>query len=124
MDTKIKDFQSLSNEEFGKLYDSSNDVEKAEIIRLVKKDANEFILEAKAFIRETTIKMKLGEMLEIIPLAYIARIYFGKSKQWLYQRVNGYMINGKRAKFTEQQLQIFNGALKDIGHKVGSIELV
>ena len=63
-------------------------------------------------------------MLEIIPLSYIARVYFGKSKQWLYQRVNGYTINGKQAKFSDDQLHTFNNALKDIGQKLGSINLV
>ena len=124
MNIKIENLQKLSTEELGELYDSANDEEKEEIIRLVKKNANDLISEAKAFIRETRLKMQLGNKLEIIPLAYIARVYFGKSKQWLYQRVNGYEINGKQAKFTEDQLQTFNNALKDIGHKISSINLV
>jgi len=124
MNIKIENLQKLSTEELGELYDSANDEEKEEIIRLVKKNANDLISEAKAFIRETRLKMQLGNKLEIIPLAYIARVYFGKSKQWLYQRVNGYEINGKQAKFTEDQLQTFNNALKDIGQKISSINLV
>jgi len=123
---KLKEIQALPVEEFEKrfdeIYDSANDDEKSEIMRLFKENMNESILDTKTFIKETYYKIQLSEMLEIIPLNYIAKMYFGKSKQWLYQRlVNG---NGKPANFTSDQLQIFNSALKDIGNKVSSINLV
>ena len=128
IEIELKAIQELPVEEFerrfNELYDPANDDEKAEIMRLFKKNMNESILEMRAFIKETSLKMRLDNMLEIIPLSYIARVYFGKSKQWLYQRVNGYTINGKQAKFTDDQLYTFNNALKDIGQKIGSIELV
>ena len=63
MNIKIEDFQSLSTEELGNLYDSADDSCKTEIIRFAKKDANELISEVKAFIRETNSKIKLGKML-------------------------------------------------------------
>ena len=61
MNMKIEDFQTLSTEELGKLYDSANDADKADIIHFVKKDANELISEVKAFIRETNSKIKFGK---------------------------------------------------------------
>ncbi|MDR1056772.1 MAG: DUF5053 domain-containing protein [Prevotellaceae bacterium] len=127
-DKESKELKVLPIEEFKKkfneIYHAANDAEKAEIMQLFKKDATEHTKKLNRFIEETTLKMQLGDMIEIIPLAYIARTYFHKSKHWLYQRIHGYMINGKHAKFTGEQLQTFNNALKDIGDKIGSIKLV
>ena len=58
---------------------------------------------------------------EIIPVSYIAKNYFKKSKEWLYQRINENTINGKPAKFSESEIKTFNFALQDVGKKIGSI---
>ena len=60
---------------------------------------------------------------ELIPLSYIAKNYFKKSKAWLYQRLNGNNINGKTVKFTEKEIETFNFALQDISKKIGSINI-
>jgi tRNA splicing ligase len=58
---------------------------------------------------------------EIIPVSYIAKNYFKKSKDWLYQRINGNIVNGKPATFSKSEVQTFSFALQDIGKKLGSI---
>jgi len=58
---------------------------------------------------------------EIIPVSYIAKNYFKKSKEWMYQRINGNLVNGKPVKFSESEIKTFNYALQDIGKKIGSI---
>ncbi|MBO7192286.1 MAG: DUF5053 domain-containing protein [Bacteroidales bacterium] len=50
----------------------------------------------------------------------MAKSYFGKSRQWLYQRVNGLLVNGKQAQFTPAELETLNFALKDMGEKLSS----
>ena len=47
-------------------------------------------------------------------MAKIANDYFGKSKEWLYQRIKGYNVNGKPARFTEEERRKFSSALEDI----------
>ena len=37
-----------------------------------------------------TLKRQIGEVYDLIPLSYIAEKYFGKTRAWLYQRLNGY----------------------------------
>ena len=66
------------------------------------------------------IRQQMEEILPFISLAYMAKTYFGKSRQWLYQRVNGLMVNGKPAQFTSAELDILNYALKDMGQKLVS----
>ena len=56
-----------------------------------------------------------------ISLSYIAKKYFGKSRNWLYQRINGYMVNGKRAEFTQNEFRTFLDALDDIGTTIRNI---
>jgi len=56
-------------------------------------------------------------------LSFIAKHYFGKTKEWLYQRINGNVVNGKPCRFTAEELDRFNHALKDISQKIGSLRL-
>lgn len=114
---------ALPLEDFRKLYRTASADEKEEIYLMVKQDANDLISEARAFIKETSLRIQLNELLKIIPLAYIARKYFGKSRNWLYQRVNGYMVNGKPAKFTSEELKKLSVALVEISDEIRTAAL-
>lgn len=48
----------------------------------------------------------------------ISKNYFGYSRGWIYQRINGYDGNGNKCEFTEQQKQILKEALRDIAAKL------
>jgi hypothetical protein len=74
-------------------------------------------------INQTVLRNQLKNIESAISLSFIARKYFGKSKEWLYQRLNGYAVNGKPAKFTEDELNTLNGALKEIGNQISSVQL-
>ena len=60
---------------------------------------------------------------KLLPLSYIATHYFGKSKAWLYQRVNGLKVRGRRYTLNEEQRAIFNNAVQDISRRIGSISI-
>lgn len=62
-----------------------------------------------------TMHERMGRLTEVVNLAYIARHYFGKTRQWLYQRVKGQLVNGKPAAFTEAEEATFIKALNEIG---------
>lgn len=74
-------------------------------------------------IEEKAIKLQLQEVAEIVSLSYLAKKYFNKSRAWLYQRLNGNTVNGKPARFTQEELQVFNNALQDISKKIGSLSI-
>lgn len=74
-------------------------------------------------LEEQCIKLQLQEVSEIISLSWIAKKYFGKTKNWLYQRINGNIVNGKPCRFTNEELETFNHALKDISQKIGSLSI-
>jgi len=66
----------------------------------------------------------LGGVIESINLSYIAKHYFGKSRTWLYQRMNGNKVNGKTAFFTRAERKQLEDALHDIGQQLLAVKLV
>lgn len=77
----------------------------------------------EAIREQIELKMKLKEVSEIISISYIAKNYFNKTRQWLYQRINGNIVNGKRKELTPEQLKTLDFALKDISQKIGSLSI-
>jgi hypothetical protein len=72
----------------------------------------------KQFCNETTIRVKLEEILGIVSMAYVARHYFHKSKFWFSQKLNGNLKNGAPSTFTEDELKTLAFALEDISVKL------
>ena len=62
---KLKELQSLPIEELGKLYDNANNDDRAEIVRLVNKNANEFISDARSTIREINSEIQNSKFYEV-----------------------------------------------------------
>ncbi|MDE6230029.1 MAG: DUF5053 domain-containing protein [Muribaculaceae bacterium] len=48
----------------------------------------------------------------------ISKDYFGYSRGWIYQRLNGYDGNGNACEFSENQKEILREALRDIARKL------
>ncbi|MDE6045862.1 MAG: DUF5053 domain-containing protein [Alistipes sp.] len=89
----------------------------------VAEAALESIKETNAAAEEIVLRDRLKDILPAVSLAYIAQNYFNKTRQWLYQRVNGSCVNGKPAKFTKEELRILDVALKDIGNRLSSVDV-
>ena len=108
---------------------ASNEAEReavmAEIRALCEEDSDAVLAVALEQIKETheevdnyLVRKQMEHILPCISLAYIAETYFKKSRHWLYQRVNGFLVNGKPAKFTAQEIETLNFALRDIGERL------
>lgn len=72
---------------------------------------------------ELIARHKMGSITEAVSLSYIAKTYFGKSRAWLMQKVNGNMVNGKRASFTPSESQRMREALQDLSDKLSKAAL-
>lgn len=81
------------------------------------------IIETNERAKEIIIRNQLKEILPVISLSFIAKEYFGKTKEWLYQRINGNVVNGKPARFTEEEKNTLNFALKDIADRLMKISV-
>jgi len=74
--------------------------------------------------KEVELRKRLKDINEIVSFAYIAKKYFGKSRNWLYQRINGNTVNGKPVSLNQEQREVLANALQDISKKIGSISVL
>lgn len=74
-------------------------------------------------LEDIKITLELGDVANALSLSYIAKAYFGKSRNWLYQRLNGHKVNGKPAQFTEEERKRFADALLDLSRRINETAL-
>ena len=72
---------------------------------------------------EMIFRAKLGDLPEALSFSYIAKKYFGKSRGWLMQKVNGNKVNGKTAVFTDEERLMFRKALQDLSEKMSAVAM-
>ncbi|NDW10060.1 DUF5053 domain-containing protein [Dysgonomonas sp. 520] len=119
--SEVDKFKELVTEVYAEV---STEKEKMLIDEFIKNMVDESMEKSSEEVEILLIKAKLYEVEKIVSLSYIAKQYFNKSKEWLYQRINGYKVNGKKAKFTDDELKTLELALHDISKKLGSVTLV
>lgn len=85
-----------------------------------------------AFIREGIMEQRRGidalraeadPSYEIVPVAYIARKYFGKSRQWLYRRISGSTVRGRSCSLNDEQKATFNHAVQEVASRLSNVRL-
>lgn len=94
--------------------------EMAEVAAYLIQNSNKRLDALEASVTEYTLHRQLGDLTEVVNLAYVARHYFGKTRQWLYQRLKGQIVNGKPAQFSADEEATFYDALSDIGLKINA----
>ena len=72
---------------------------------------------------EMIFRAKLGDLPEALSFSCIAKKYFGKSRGWLMQKVNGNRVNGKTAIFTDEERLMFRKALQDLSEKMSAVAM-
>ncbi|WP_300599898.1 DUF5053 domain-containing protein [Niabella sp.] len=108
-----------------KLYDKYKNDPKAikEISACIKSGLKDVGKRLDDIQHEIDVKQKLANVSEIINLSYIAKTYFGKTRQWLYQRVNNNVVGGKTQRLTSAEIATLNKALKEISKNIGSVTI-
>ena len=101
--------------ELDKLQDENADAFAEAMIECMKETNKNF--------SDFIMREQLNDILPYISISAIAKNYFGKSKEWFYQKMNGNIVNGKPAKFTEEEIKNLNFALQDISKKIGSVRV-
>lgn len=128
MQEELEELLSLSGDQFEEklqwLKQNRNSEEEKRILTAALMGEMEETKKDIDNIREAlAVKEQLKKELEILPLSYIAENYFGKTRAWLYQRLNGNKRRGKVYTFNEKEIEIFNRALKDISNRIGSLSI-
>ena len=132
---KLKDlmaeFRSLKTEEEKSVFDDKmkqvlagmDSEERKEFRKAFLASVRRSVSEAKAIREEIETKLLLSGVDSYLSLSQIAQDYFGKSRSWLYQRINGSLVNGKPAQFTPEEQQQLSNALMDISNRIKSTAL-
>jgi len=126
--TELKRFIGTDNKEFeNRLKEIKTNHTSASELKIIddfiRSGLNELTTDLNNFNRDISLKIKLNEIKDVVSVSYISRYYFKKSRQWFYQRLNGYIVNGKPAKFTPEELKTLDFALQDISKKIGSVRV-
>lgn len=69
-------------------------------------------------VQEQRMAERLGEITDMVSMAYIAKTYFKKSRSWLAHKLNCNIVNGKPSQFTEEELKTLRFALNDMASKL------
>ena len=91
-----------------------------ELASRLMSESSESLDRVEQSIEEHLLREQLGPLAEALNMSYIARTYFGKSRSWLCQRLNGNSVNGKRASMTDEELATLTGALRDIESQISA----
>lgn len=88
-----------------------------------KKEAGQYLTKAMCRRRRPDIDAKkmMEELAPALSLSYIAENYFGKSKPWLYQRINNSVVNGKPVSFTQEELKKLADSLGDLSNRLSAL---
>ena len=92
--------------------------EKKEVQRIFLESRDTVFREGKEAIRELELKSELERVSEYVSMSYIAKNFFGKSRQWLNNRIKGNVVNGKPAVFTGDELNRFSTALCNLSNEI------
>jgi hypothetical protein len=92
--------------------------EKKEVQRIFLESQNDVINEGKIALQELKLKTELERVSEYVSMSYISRTYFGKSRQWLNNRIKGNIVNGKPAMFSHEELNMFSTALANLSNEI------
>jgi hypothetical protein len=115
--------KGLIKSEIEKQFSSLSEFEKEEVRKAFINSWDEKIIDAKELLDKVDVYIEMSEISKYISLSVIAKDYFGKSKEWLYQRIKGYKINGKQAQFTDEERKRLSEALKDLSEKLNDTSL-
>lgn len=85
--------------------------EKKAFVNFVLEMTNTCEVELQDIGNEISLLEQLNKISNIVSLSYIAKRYFGKSKSWFSQRMQGHLVNGKEAGFTPDEIQTSTKAI-------------
>ena len=74
-------------------------------------------------VQEQRMAERLGEITDMVSMAYISKTSFKKSRSWLAHKLNGNIVNGKPSQFTDEELNTLRFALNDMSDKLNSMSI-
>ena len=96
-------------------YDKLSSQEKEAVRQMFLDD---FDSRMKTKVENINLSIKLMRVSQYVSLAYIADRFFGKSRQWLNNKLKGNFVNGKPVAFTTEEIKKLSAALVEISDEI------
>lgn len=109
--------------EINSRFESLSEDEKKSVRSAFLESFDDELNETRQALEKVDVAMDLDDISEYVGLSAIATNYFGKSKNWLYQRIRGYMVNGNRASFSDEEKKQLADALQDLSERLKETSL-
>ena len=71
--------------------------------------------------KESAASVDLGALPDYISMAYLAQRFFGRSRSWLHNKLNGNLANGKPMALNEKELADLKNALKTLSNEINEV---
>ncbi|MGY0407408.1 MAG: DUF5053 domain-containing protein [Polaribacter sp.] len=72
----------------------------------------------KTLQKKQTMKAVVWDIIVDIKWASISKNYFGKSRSWLSQKMNGFDGNGSETEFSKDETETLKNALYDLSNRI------
>ena len=119
--------RDLSSSDFEKKFNSfmngKSEDEKTLIREILPEIHLSKLQEYKKVSEEITVMKQLDGIEEYINLSKISKTYFGKTKSWLFQRLHGYTVHNKPAKFTDEEKKELSKALLHLSEDIKAVAI-
>jgi hypothetical protein len=106
------------SERFKGLLANQSEADRQAFVEAFEQGAKDAVQQASELIDEATLRLTLNHIYPYISWSYVALTYFGKSRSWLNQRLNGSRVNGKPVMFTSKERAQLIHALNDMGTNI------
>ncbi len=97
--------------------------DREELEPLLEEMSNRFLENAKETINSVKVAMDLERISAYISMSYIAKRFFGKSRSWLHNKINGNFSNGKPASFSGEEINKLREALDTLSGELKQVSM-
>lgn len=124
-DSLLVSGRSLSEEEFEQQVDAflsnKTEQEKDFLRNYIVEKTSGMATDVKNAAEEISMLQQLEGIEKYINMSSLSKKYFGKTKGWLYQRLHGYQVHGKRVSFNQNEKAIFSEALLSLSNNLREV---
>ena len=117
--------RNLSEKEFEQQIDvflnNRTEQEKEFLRNYIVEKTSVMVTDVKQAMEEISTLQQFDGLEKYINLSNLSKRYFGKSKGWLYQRLHGYKVHGKRATLNKNKKAILSDALISLSNDLREV---
>jgi hypothetical protein len=119
-------FQQANVDELDVLLNEFPDLDeeqKGEFNKVLETRTEKAIVQTKEIVNSVKLALKIEPVTDYVSIAYISKRFFGKSRSWLHNRLQGYKNNGKPDTLSPDEINTLQNALLTISEEIKTAAL-